>query len=111
LDRIRAELLPEIIELFLRVAIHLKRDRFVKLEVRPAVQRRQRVSMEFERHPHHGAPFAPVNFLPDFPVPRDLRDLRVLENRGIKLRSFFSVAVEPKTRSHFLGELRGHWLL
>src|SRR5690242_6915652 len=97
-----AQLAPEVIDLFLVFAKHLKRDRFGELEQGPAIEREEFLAFELELDCQHRAWLATMNFLPLLAVVRGAADLRVIENRGIKLRCLLGLLVVPEAWCDFL---------
>src|SRR5438874_8848882 len=93
------EFFPIIIDLLLRLAVDHERDRRGELELRPAVQGHELLSIQLERHRHHRA-LLPRRFLPG--VMSHCLDLRILENRDIKLHRLLSLIIEPQKWSNFL---------
>jgi len=53
LSAISSQVLPEIIHFFLRLAVHHKRDRFVKFKLRAAVSRDELLPFNFEFNCQH----------------------------------------------------------
>src|SRR6266516_5573501 len=93
------EFFPVIIDLLLRLAVDHERDRCGELELRPAVQGHELLSIQLERHRHH-RPLLPRRFLPG--VMGHCLDLRILEHGDIELRCFLSLIIEPQKWSDFL---------
>src|SRR5207247_2157378 len=93
------ELLPIIIDLLLRLAVDHERDRRGELELRPAVQGYELLSIQLERNRHHG-PLLPRRFLPG--VMGHCLDLRIFKHGDIKLRCFLRLIIEPQKWSDFL---------
>ena len=87
------ELLPEMIDLLLRLAFDDERDRRGKLEFRSAVQGHELLARQLEGHGHDRAFFADRLF-PG--VARHFLDLRVLENRDVELSRLFRLIIEPQ---------------
>src|SRR5262245_22044102 len=90
------------VDLFLAIAHDLKGTRFVELELRPAVQGREGLTVELERHRHHRPRGVPMHFLSHAAVACDRHDLRMLENRRIELGHLLGLAVNPKARRDLL---------
>src|SRR5262249_33949544 len=102
----RRELLPEVVHLLLRVAVHDQGDSLRELEDRPAVQRRDAQPAEIEIHGHHGA-LRPARGLGAFlGVSGSAVDVRTRKNRRVELRSFFRLGIEPQKWCDFL---HGGW--
>src|SRR5690348_4398592 len=80
----RGKLRPVVIDFILRRAVHLQRDRFVEREDGPAVERRERLSVELERDDHHRPGGAMMNLEPGLTEARDRRDARVLEDARVE---------------------------
>ena len=58
-----AQRIPIIVDLVLRIAIDLERDRLVELEMRAAIERDEGLSVELERNGHHRARGPAMNFM------------------------------------------------
>src|SRR5262249_5713390 len=86
---------PEIVGLFLRFRGDGKRNRFREFEHRSAVQRDERLPFELKIHDHHGSSHAARSALR---ISLHIENLRVLEDRAVKLRSFLSLRIEPQKR-------------
>src|SRR6185436_6101213 len=95
---------PEIIHLFLRIAIDLERDGLVEFENRAPVESSEGVSIELELHDHHRPCRLAVDLLPGIWITGDLADLRILEDGGVELGSLFGLGVEPQARGNLLNE-------
>src|SRR5438874_423847 len=93
------ELLPIIIDLLLRLAVDHERDRCGELELRPAVQGYELLSIQLERHRHHRA-LLPRRLFPG--VMSHCLDLRILEHGDIELHRLLSLIIEPQKWSNFL---------
>src|SRR5436190_24004663 len=93
------EFFPVIIDLLLRLAVDHERDRCGELELRPAVQGHELLSIELERYRHH-RPLLPRRFLSG--VMSHCLDLRILEHGDIKLRRLLRLIIEPQKWSDFL---------
>jgi hypothetical protein len=65
---------------------------FGELELRPAVQGGEFLSIQLERHRHHLAFFFGKFFAR---VMRDLLDLRILEYRDVEICRLFRLVIEP----------------
>src|SRR5207249_7792221 len=99
LSATRRELFPVIIDLLLRLAVDHERDRCGELELRPAVQGHELLSIELERYRHHRA-LLPRRFLSG--VMSHPFDLRILEHGDIKFRCLLGLIIEPQEWSDFL---------
>src|SRR5438552_1260160 len=93
------EFFPVIIDLLLRLAVDHERDRRGELELRPAVQGHELLSVQLERHRHHRA-LLPRRFLSG--VMSHPFDLRILEHGDIKFRCLLGLIIEPQEWSDFL---------
>src|SRR5437773_7155406 len=93
------ELLPVIIDLLLPLAVDHERDRCGELELRPAVQGYELLSIQLERHRHHRT-LLPRRFLSG--VMSHCLDLRILEHGDVKLHRLLSLIIEPQEWSNFL---------
>ena len=96
------ELVPEVVDLFLVLAVHHERDRLRELEHRTAVQRRELLSVELERHRHDRSRGPAGGFRRLFVVAGDAADPGILEDRHVELRRLFGLVVEPQERGDFL---------
>jgi tetratricopeptide (TPR) repeat protein len=96
------QLVPEVIELLLRLAVHLKRDRLVEFELRPAIERCKRLTIELEFHGHHRTGRATVYFLS--PPSHSARSSRFsnCEYVGVEPRRFFGPIIEPQAGTDLL---------
>src|SRR5436309_10618673 len=94
-----SEFFPVIIDLLLRLAVDHERDRCGELELRPAVQGHELLSIQLERHRHHRA-LLPRRFLSG--VMSHPFDLRILEHGDIKFRCLLGLIIEPQKWSDFL---------
>src|SRR5712664_99007 len=92
------ELLPQLVDLFLGLAIHDERYRLRELKLRPAVQGNEFLPVELETRGHD----RPLRSRAGLAVTNDAPGLRVLENRDIKLHRLFGPAVEPQEWGNFL---------
>ena len=101
---ISGEFLPKIIHFFLRLAVHDERDRFIEFELRSAVQSDELLAFELELNRQHRSRRPPARFGRLLIVAEDSPDLRVLEDRRVKLHRFFGLLIEPQKWSDFL-----HW--
>src|SRR6266480_4040763 len=98
------EFLTVIIDLLLRVAVDHERDGFGELEIRPAVQGGELLTIQLERHRHDLA-FLFGKFFAG--VMRDLFDLRIfLEHRDVEICRFFRLVIEPQ---HWSNSLHVSW--
>src|SRR4029453_4488047 len=70
------------------------------LELRPAVQAHELLSLDLEDDGHDRAGRARSRIS----IPRYLADLRILEDRGVELRGLLGPAVEPQARHDPLHE-------
>src|SRR5437762_10786457 len=98
----KGEFRPKIIDLFLCLAVYDKRDRFREFEDRTAIERHEFLSfeLEFNGHDRSRRPAGwPCCLLV---IPSDLSNLRVLENRGVKLLCLFRFVFEPYEWSFLL---------
>ena len=90
------------IDLFLRVAENLKGDGLGEFEKRTAVEPGERLTIELERDGHDGPRLLAVDLFARFAEATDGADFRVFEDRGVKLRGFFGLGVEPEAGGDFL---------
>jgi hypothetical protein len=70
----------QVVDLLLRRAVHLERDRFVEVKVGAAVQRRERLRVELEGNRHDGTRRPMVHVFARLAVSGDCGDPRVLED-------------------------------
>jgi hypothetical protein len=104
------EFVSEVVHFRLCLALDLKRDGFVEFEDRTTVDGGEGLAIQFERHAQDRPSRFAVDFLADFGVASDLRDLGILENGGVEPGDFLGLMVEPKARDN--GVDGGHgWLL
>src|SRR5205085_3227053 len=92
------ELAPVGVDLVLRLARDLKRERLAERELGSAVQREELLSVELEADGHHGA-LGPRS---GAAVARDLGDPRVGEDRRVELRRVLAFGVEPQAGGDLL---------
>src|SRR5262249_32448370 len=91
------ELVPEIIDLLLGLAVDLEGNRLTEFELRAAVQRHEFLSFELESDDHHGAWLFTVLLETLLAVSADLVDARVLEDGAIEVCRLLCLGVEPQT--------------
>src|ERR1044071_5385327 len=96
------EFLPIIVHFLLRRTTHLKRDRLVELEDRPAVERRESLPIQLEFDRQNGAGGHMVLFVSRFGVARYVENLGIFENGCVKLHRLFGVFIEPQAGRNFL---------
>src|SRR2546425_13214604 len=72
--------------------MHHERDCLVELKPWTAVQRGELRSVDFEIDDHHRT----LRSRPCISVAHRLSNFRILENRTIEIRGFFSLRIEPK---------------
>src|SRR5207247_8863658 len=94
----RGELLPQIVDLGLRLAAHKERDRLGERELRAPVQHHEFLPLDLE---------GPAQDLPrrswrSFGHSVDAQDLRVLEDGHVELHRLFGLVVEPQERRDLL---------
>src|SRR6266487_1264116 len=102
LSAISAEFLPEIIDFFLRVAVHDKRNRFIKFEHWAAVERCEFLAFELELDSHDRSRRSSSSLFCRFAVAGTFSNLRIFENRGVKLRRLLGLIIEPQKGSNLL---------
>src|SRR5215831_16216311 len=86
---------PEIIDLLLRLAVHVERDRFGELELRAAVECYELNSVERKLHRHDRSRLASNLFRSLSWIARDLSDLRIFKNADVEFRCFLRFRIEP----------------
>src|SRR5207245_10470992 len=104
------ELLPEVVYFRLRLAVHDKGDRLGKFEDRPAVQRDKFLPIELECHRHHRSLWSSGGLRRLFGVAGHASDLRVFEDRHVKIHGVFSLMIEPQEWADLFRRL-SHWCL
>jgi len=97
-----------VIDLLLRVAENLQRNRLVELECRPGVEGAEQHAFEFEFDGHHRAGLASVHVLADVWITRDLVDFRVRKSTDVMRGGFFGLMVEPEAGADDGGLDEGH---
>jgi hypothetical protein len=80
------------VNLFLGLAIDDEGDRLGELEVRPGVERGELLALQLETDGHHTV----LRHRPALGIAGDAGDLRVLEDRDIKVCGLFGLGVEPQ---------------
>src|SRR5581483_8092048 len=83
---------PVVVDLLLVGAVDDERDRLAEGELRPPVQRQERLAVELEAHRHH----RPLGPGARGAVAGDLSDPRAREERGVVLRRVLGLGVEPE---------------
>jgi hypothetical protein len=73
----------------------LKGNRFIEFEYRSAVERRERLAIQFEFDGHDRTLRPVVNFVSFLSVAADFLDLGIFEDACIKLRRLFRFVIEP----------------
>ena len=98
--------LPEVIDLVLGVARHLKRDRLVEFELWTAIEGDERlpVDLEFDGQDRSGL-FA-VRLTADFSVAAYSLEPGIFEYRYVEFRRLLSLCVEPQTRCDLMFDRR-----
>ena len=89
---------PVVIDLVLRLAMHLERDGLVELELRSAVQAHEALPFDLELDGHDRARLAPVDLMPLLAVAADPQDPGVPEDGHIGVRRLLGLGVEPQAR-------------
>src|SRR5216684_421295 len=92
------ELLPQLVDLFLGLAIRDERYRLRELELRPAVQGDEFLPVQLENRGHDRA----LRPGPRVSIADDLSLLRILENGDIEIHRLLGPAVEPQEWGDFL---------
>jgi len=104
LAAIGSQLAPIVVDLVLRLAHDLERDRLAELELRAAVEAKEFLPFEFELNRHHGARLPAKAFLA---IAGGAKDARVLEDRHVEIGGRLGFLVEPQAR-HDLLRLQSH---
>src|SRR5262249_15370610 len=94
----RGELLPQLVDLLLRLAVYEERDRRRKLEHGAAIERHEFLAFELEA-PGHDRAFRSRS---SFSVTADPFNLGVFKNGGIEVHCLLSLTVEPQEWSDLL---------
>src|SRR5438552_10163442 len=94
----RRELRPEVVYVFLRLAVHDERYRLGEFEDRPAVQRRELLPIELECHRHDRALRSSGGLCRRVVIAGDARYPGILEDRDVELRGLFGLMIEPQKR-------------
>jgi hypothetical protein len=90
------ELAPVVVDLVLRFAVDLKRDRLVELELRAAVERHELLSLDLELYGHDRSRGLAVDLMSRLSIAIDASDLGVLEDRDVEIRRRLGLVVEPQ---------------
>src|SRR6476620_4631621 len=96
------EFLPKIIHFLLRFAVYDEGHRFIEFEKRPAVKSDELLSFDFEFNRQHRSDGTTGFFRCFFVVMEDSADLRIFEERRIKVHSLFGLIIKPQEWSNFL---------
>src|SRR6266540_3482745 len=104
------QLLPVVVNFFLRLAIDLKRNGLVELEDRAPVQGREGLPLELESHGHYRARRPAVDLATSLRMTADGPNLRILEYRCVIPRGFFGLIVKPQTRGDPIFARHGAYL-
>src|SRR5690606_13472496 len=91
---IGSESVPVVVDLFLILASHRERKRFVELEMGSTVEYPNRLPIELELAHHHASRGHWTTLAPTAAV----EDLRIREERDIEIHGFFAVGIEPEKR-------------
>jgi hypothetical protein len=102
LAAVSSELLSKIIDLLLDFAVHNERNGFVEFEKWPAIKRDKFLTFDFEFDCQHRPDGTTDLFSCFFGVAENSSDLRVFEDRGVKLHGILGLIIEPQEWSNFL---------
>src|SRR5262249_44492129 len=100
------QLAPEVIDVLLRVAQNLERDRLGELEERSAVEgeKLQAVDLKSDGHDRSGVLAVDILSLPS--IAADLSQLCVGKDRNVVVGCHFGLGIEPQARRD---AFRGNW--
>src|SRR5262249_8758568 len=96
------EFLPEIIHFLLRVAVYYKGDRFVEFEKQAAVKSDEPLAFDFELNRQYRSDRPPCFFRCLFGIAENSNDLRIFEERRVKVHGLLGLIIKPKEWSNFL---------
>ena len=99
---IGSEFLPKIIYFLLRFAVYDEGDGFIKFEKWPPVKSDELLAFDFEFNRQHRSDGMTGLFRRFFGVAQDSADLRILEERRIKVHSVLGLTIKPQEWSNFL---------
>ncbi len=95
------ELLPVIVNLFLRLALDLERDGLSEGNLRTAIKGGKRLPIQFNGYGHDRTHWFAVDLLPRFPRASHIHNLGMFEDRGIKRDYLCGVILKPQTGGIF----------
>jgi hypothetical protein len=90
------------IDLYLRLAIDLKRNGFVEFEHGAAIEGSKRLPVEFEGNGHYRSRGLTMMLISRFSIAGYVNDLRIWKNAGIKRNCLFCLIIEPQTWGNLL---------
>src|SRR5215510_6544134 len=93
---------PEVVDLFLGVAINLEGHGLAELELWPAIERHERLPVDFEFCHHYGTWLLAVDLLAGFSITTDFPEFRILEHGDVERRRFLGFCIEPQTRRYLM---------
>ena len=96
------EFLPEIIHFLLRFAVYDEGDGFIEFEKRPAVKSDELLAFDFEFNRQHRSDGTTGFFRCFFGVAEDSADLRIFEERRVKVHGLLGLIIKPQEWSNFL---------
>src|SRR5919205_3191960 len=88
------QLLPQLIDFFLRFAVDGKRNGLGELEIGAAIDCLELLSVEPEGDSQNSS----WNSRPGFGVTLDVKNLGVLEDRDVEVNGLFGAVIEPQAR-------------
>ena len=94
----RRELRPEVVDFFLRLAVHDERYRLGEFEDRPSVQRCELLPIELECHRHDRPLRSSGGLGRRVVIAGDARYPGILEDRDVELRGLLGLMIEPQKR-------------
>ena len=93
---------PEIIHFLLRFAVYDEGDGFIEFEKRPSVKGYELLAFDFEFNRQHRSDGKTGFFRCFFSVAEDSADLRIFEERRVKIHGLLGLIIKPQEWSNFL---------
>ena len=91
----------KIVHVLLRLAVHHKRDRFIKFEMRTTVQSDELLAFRLEFNGHYRTLRSSGDLFSLFAITGNFPSLGIFEDGCVKLDRLFDVIIEPQKWSNF----------
>src|SRR6266550_4750429 len=102
LPAIASQLLPKVVDLFLRPAVDDEGYGFCKFEMRAGVDGHKVLPLELKLCSHHRTFWSSRSFGACLVISGNFLDPRILKNRDVKIHRLFSIVIEPQEWRKFL---------